>query len=120
MRISGWSSDVCYSDLNDAADETPFACCLGIDRIAGKEELRRPAHADRAGKKPGSAVAGDKSEFQEGHAKFGLVGSEAHVGHEGDITAQADRGAVDRGDQDRKSVGWGKGVSMRVDLGGGE
>src|SRR3546814_13382380 len=94
MRISDWSSDVCSSDL-----ETPFACCLGIDRIAGKEELRRPAHADRAGKKPGSAVAGDKSEFQEGHAKFGLVGSAAHVGPAGNITATADPGAVDRGAQ---------------------
>src|SRR3546814_17649891 len=92
MRISDWSSDVCSSDL-----ETPFACCLGIDRIAGKEELRRPAHADRAGKKPGSAVAGDKSEFQEGHATFGLVGSEAHVGHAGDITTQADSGAIELG-----------------------
>src|SRR3546814_16004734 len=90
MRISDWSSDVCSSDLED------------LDGAARERKAHRgAAERRRAGRR------------QEGRQDAG-----------GKAAAQAMRRAVrlalrtSDGREDRKSVVKGKGVSVRVDIGG--
>src|SRR3546814_17843542 len=100
MRISDWSSDVCSSDLGGKAREER------VDRVLvggdAADDVRNDVH-DMAVELDGIAV--------------------------GDAHAAADRSAADvvaaEVEQhqmlgaDRKSAGSGKGVSVRVALGGG-
>src|SRR3546814_17912683 len=97
MRISDWSSDVCSSDLVDAAARH-FGGEGGAHVIIETLVAARGAAGD--------AGLGDAR-----------VPDERHLAPRGQRAAAFDRDdAVERGD--RKSVGWGKGVSVRVDLGG--
>src|SRR3546814_18545952 len=94
MRISDWSSDVCSSDLDDhvAAVEQ----CQGL-------ALARQAHADRAMQQVPVEGVHRLAEFE--HYVLGDVDQQRH---------RADAAAA----PDRKSVGEGKSVAVRVDLGG--
>src|SRR3546814_18364796 len=92
MRMSDWSSDVCSSDLDaERAEE------LERDREAETEALDR--EVDRE-------VHDD--ERQREHDRRPEL-RPAHPVH---------RRTGDREQKDRKSVGKGKSVSVRVDLGG--
>src|SRR3546814_16569198 len=89
MRISDWSSDVCSSDLSDA-------------RVAGAIDRRH-----------GDGVHPDANLDAVGHLR--LI---AHV-HAAHRMGTAMVGCRRTRTGDRKSVVSGKGVSVRVDLGGG-
>src|SRR3546814_11998935 len=94
MRISDWSSDVCSSDLNDHPELMPILTAAFEERLAvGDIEIGgiKFARQDFAR----HAVALDIGEMRLGAAEP-LPGKRA----------------------DRKSVGEGKRVSGRVDLGG--
>src|SRR3546814_15004109 len=96
MRISDWSSDVCSSDLQLCAVTTAVALGAGVMRLSslaagGLPRLEEPC--SRAAELP-FAVLWLFSKFRT----FGPV--------------------VRDDAEDRKSVVSGKGVSVRVDLGG--
>src|SRR3546814_15889279 len=103
MRISDWSSDVCSSDLRGALDE--LGPLDGQAQHVG-QILRHPV--------------------VRGHAAVDAqVCPVDPVGREGGfqivrlIGLRLERGARDmRLCADRKSVVWGKSVSVRVDIGG--
>src|SRR3546814_18906529 len=88
MRISDWSSDVCSSDLIAEGD------VIEADRPA-----RRLGHRDRGGGRLDGAAR-----LQEVEQPLGRAGGPLDVAH------HLGKGA------DRKSVVWGKSVSVRVDL----
>src|SRR3546814_19466981 len=102
MRISDWSSDVCSSDLG-----------LLFDRTQAHQHGAR-----------GDAVVDVVHDL--GHPAAGLRGQRrlAHrLHHAVPGAALSGRGIGDDHrlealDRDRKSVVWGKSVSVRVDLGG--
>src|SRR3546814_12223636 len=89
MRISDWSSDVCSSDLR----------VRGGRRRAGKNERNHP---------------GDEPDIGR-HIIACSDGAEHGGGAEG---RSGCAGRCGGGGLDRKSVVWGKRVSVRVDLGG--
>src|SRR3546814_17963299 len=98
MRISDWSSDVCSSDL-------------GAIPYPGDDN---EADADRAGEEQPLGTqehAGGHRRHQdpEPPTPAGFL-HEAHPGEDGQASAG--------GAGDRKSVGYGKSVAVRVDLGG--
>src|SRR3546814_11829401 len=101
MRISDWSSDVCSSDL-----AFPH---IGGDRheaaflLVEIEEVRLVWHAHQA-----AVVAVDPVVVIAGGAR-----GAAALGQHGSVAN------IVKLEQDRKSVVWGKSVSVRVDLGGG-
>src|SRR3546814_14099397 len=92
MRISDWSSDVCSSDLQRR---------LGPARQAGHHDLEVPAER-RLPARPG----GRARPHRRGNRRRG-------------DSSRAPRAAGEGRLQDRKSVGEGKSVSVRVDVGGG-
>src|SRR3546814_11567368 len=107
MRISDWSSDVCSSDLGQRPAH------LGLWRGA-----QHPARGDRQGRdisRRGRAAIWlfrDRARGQfRAQARF-----PAGVGRGGGGGAEAGRPVQERAD--RKSVGEGKSVYVRVDLGG--
>src|SRR3546814_14690252 len=93
MRISDWSSDVCSSDLlvGGAAARQGDAQVVGVQQ---REALVVRLGAPRRG------------------AEQARVGAGAEGDHE------CDRDHHRPAPADRKSVVWGKSVSVRVDLGG--
>src|SRR3546814_20243750 len=95
MRISDWSSDVCSSDL------------------IGKLQMRRHIRH-----RPSQGVAIDPAAAQAGtmrayHIQMRVI---ANMQHLPGRQLQTRTGGME--DADRKSVVWGKSVSVRVDLGG--
>src|SRR3546814_16327828 len=101
MRISDWSSDVCSSDLighglhQDLRDVGPDHVEVAQRRLGGA----------------GQALAiGLRRRLD-----LGVLGGEGGRGAEGD-RPEGERQDVSHGD--RKSVVWGKSVSVRLDLGG--
>src|SRR3546814_18959974 len=100
MRISDWSSDVCSSDL--IHDPEP-AQEQGVD-LGGQDQRERVDPED-----DGELLLTDTETFLEDERSSGDVGD--HRGHH-QSTAQGD------GQEDRKSVVAGKGVSVRLYLGG--
>src|SRR3546814_11213241 len=89
MRISDWSSDVCSSDLCEAGDAAwPLA---PVRRTSGQ------ADAQGAGTDCGHAAS---------------VQGRAGAGFQKPELTRSD------GSEDRKSVVWGKSVSVRADSGG--
>src|SRR3546814_13910997 len=99
MRISDWSSDVCSSDLAGQA---------GLQRLHDPPPLAVAAHVVPLRYR----MAANVSALQEDRAGAGLVGFVlAHRDH-------LRRARALGGGRDRKSVGYGKSVSVRVDLGG--
>src|SRR3546814_13978290 len=98
MRISDWSSDVCSSDLQDGAR---------IDLRGDVEaDPRRQIRLDHAGD---DVDRGALRRHDQVHARRARLLGEP-LDQEFDLIARG---------QDRKSVVWGKSVSVRVDLGGG-
>src|SRR3546814_12056024 len=128
MRISDWSSDVCSSDLQPsrrlaAPGRLPPVLVIEVFELdQDGEMLARPTvWDDDRGRPPRIYVAPDHrsravlamGERALARAKLCDDGSyEAHVIRKLDRQPQ-------RGPADRKSVGRGKRVSVRVDLGGG-
>src|SRR3546814_12943008 len=104
MRISDWSSDVCSSDLIAAAiaadpyDRARLAALL--------DEHRRRLDTFQEGIQSGLLAAVDamtpeqREQYAERMLRHGPPGAPPRP-------------------EDRKSVVWGKSVSVRVDLGGG-
>src|SRR3546814_19962990 len=110
MRISDWSSDVCSSDLADRAGPAVILSFVIAGVICACAAL---AYAEMSTMMPASGSAYTYSYVVLGEIiawvigwslilEYSLVVSTVAVGWSGD----------------RKSVGWGKRVSVRVDLGG--
>src|SRR3546814_11964455 len=122
MRISDWSSDVCSSDLRTVR-ATYWGMISEVDRQIGRlvERLKAAGAWDSTV----IALTSDHGEMMGDHwtlGKFGYFDQAYHVplilrdprhraGFGGRVAAFTE--AVDR-----KSVVWGKSVSVRVDLGG--
>src|SRR3546814_19117633 len=100
MRISDWSSDVCSSDL-------------------ARHDRRLAQHHFAAA--PVLAVDLDHRTLEHLAYARGQRGRLGQVEHRVLVAAGALRRGLHRRRQagDRKSVVWGKSVSVRVDLGGG-
>src|SRR3546814_17854332 len=95
MRISDWSSDVCSSDLaEESADEAHEAAVEGAEEA---EAVADTVAAEAAFDDTAEVVAG-KAADREPLTTAGAVEGEDAV--------------------ERKSVGEGKSVSVRVDFGG--
>src|SRR3546814_14015092 len=113
--MSVWSSDVCSSDLDalvkrveaDAVDEfggVGDVPAREVARLAGLDRADFVRQAERGG-----GVHGDAAQcLDHGQSEQ----SRAHIEH------QTQRGRRRGAGADRKSVVWGTGVSVRVDLGG--
>src|SRR3546814_17765896 len=105
MRISDWSSDVCSSDLPVDGHfgrhrRLAGAACAGAqlaDRLCGVRRAGRGQRAGMAKVPPGHA--GQRPADAESSRTF-VRRASVHV------------------ESDRKSVGKGQGVSVRVDIGG--
>src|SRR3546814_12682026 len=111
MRISDWSSDVCSSDLTPAPPRSPRWHRASFPAPVG-------APLERGGAAAVALVDAAFDVFDEAARAFvaGLqrAGVVQAAGRGARLVAQGV--AVDP--QDRKSVGQGKSVSVRVDLGG--
>src|SRR3546814_16981257 len=97
MRISDWSSDVCSSDLYYRGS-------------AERRALRRSPRLRRLGKLSAWDSAGPRRS-RRGYARRSPCGSSPDCRHRRS-------GPQYPWSCDRKSVVWGKSVSVRVDLGG--
>src|SRR3546814_15614864 len=100
MRISDWSSDVCSSDLGRDQDRRPLAgaqVAEAREQVADHDDLLLDGGARRG-----------QDQDRDRPPLLGEVGG-------ADADADAEGAA---GEEDRKSVVWGKSVSVRVDLGG--
>src|SRR3546814_13135983 len=95
MRISDWSSDVCSSDLLAAQESRNI-----------QQVLLRLAVADALGRVEGETRLGGASGCPGGRPRGRTAGR------------GLSRGLTLRLGRDRKSVVYGKSVSVRVDLGG--
>src|SRR3546814_11297520 len=99
MRISDWSSDVCSSDLQELN---------GLTRTHMKRKLLDQLAATHDFDVPPSMV----------EAEFSQIWQQLlhEASHEADVEAAKAEMEAER--EDRKSVVSGRGVSVRVDLGG--
>ena len=84
---------------------------LGSDGIAGKDDLQRPAFADKAGQALRAAIAWDDAKLDFGLAEFGVGGGNADVARHGELEPAAEGIAVDGGDD-----GFGQVFDLREDL----
>src|SRR3546814_19236910 len=117
MRISDWSSDVCSSDLIDPpiVAWVEYGC---VDRVVHLADLLR-IH-DEGVVSDGDSAEGTRREITQ------TIGSVDRYRSACLMVEHLDCATVDNDDvplghvavEDRKSVVWGKGVSVRVDLGG--
>src|SRR3546814_15180338 len=115
MRISDWSSDVCSSDLpqrhavsvtplsNSDPSQAPEGGSLAYVYLPGIAVDAREGWSPELKDRTMKSVIDHMSEFYEGF--------ESEVG-------RFVESAREREKRDRKSVGYGKIVSVRVDLGG--
>src|SRR3546814_11611851 len=101
MRISDWSSDVCSTDLysREMTSGTPAAAIAPIDMTI--DELR-----------------GALARVLPFHAAFDGWTDAALAASAGELNVPVERARPALAGGDRKGVGEGKGVSVRVDLGG--
>src|SRR3546814_11542483 len=114
MRISEWSSDVCSSDLVVGGD--PVQVVAALDHGRGAVFGRRYARAALA--HDGARTGGQDEQRQRGQARD----EDAGRGYSGTFRrdhASCGSPVGPTAATDRKSVVSGKGVSVRVDLGGG-
>src|SRR3546814_16070667 len=97
MRISDWSSDLCSSDL-----------AHGVGEKEKNHTNRRARNIDQP--LPSITAGGNQYAVAEPHMEPIMVQTDQ----------QSSSGVIRSMDEpvDRKSVGWGKSVSVRVDLGG--
>src|SRR3546814_1286626 len=111
MRISDWSSDVCSSDLGDGeraveqfgvghdlGDEAIFLGGLRVEAVAGQEQFGGARIAEHALEQPRPAVAGDDADLDEAARELRALGGDADITGAGEVAAEADCMAVDRGD----------------------
>src|SRR3546814_14000388 len=113
MRISDWSSDVCSSDLKVAvAGDRLFDqhLELRVGEEVAPRDVGRPLAERHAARELGRIVGG-------GRQRRALVLGR-HVDASGERRRRGGGDQVTHGRVDRKSVGWGKGVAVRVELGG--
>src|SRR3546814_12222534 len=132
MRISDWSSDVCSSDLPIAADESAHVAGdvgalaekyqvinIKLDKtggLTGALALADAAAAAGLGVMTGSMIS---SSLSIAPALI-IAARSAFVDLDRPLWLANDRpGGVGHGPGDRKSVGWGRRGSVRVELGGG-
>src|SRR3546814_17200001 len=116
MRISDWSSDVCSSDLGGPNWRVPVPYLP----TGGLRRFRKGKAADIKGQRPAIAVG---KVFETRHRRA-LKALRNHLIEREQATLararrvrESNRWRIEpRGD--RKSVGEGKSVSVRVDLGG--
>src|SRR3546814_11476676 len=95
MRISDWSSDVCSSDLASSSSASTFSTTSAAHGSAGTAPFGPCAPSSTA------TVSASREKTSA------MRSSDASV-----------RRSARSGGGDRKSVVWGKSVSVRVDLGG--
>src|SRR3546814_19855239 len=113
MRISDWSSDVCSSDL--AKTLSSLRCLALRHRIRGVQQLfvAEGNDVDGRGRRQSSGVhdgASDRAAEERWHAVADLpIGPDLRLRALDPVGARL---------EDRNSVVEGKGVSVRVDLGG--
>src|SRR3546814_20723152 len=107
MRISDWSSDVCSSDLQL---NRRFIANVGLTPKEYRARLRL-ARAHGMIRHTGKSMTQIAVECAYSDGAHLSRWFKAHVGM---APSQARRAAR----KDRKSVGWGKSVSVRGDLGG--
>src|SRR3546814_11171355 len=140
MRISDWSSDVCSSDLQAAGVREARAGLAQIGKKPGPDRRhasrRRHRFAlhqleKRCWVEPGAGQDEPLAEHRRDMAEAPAVRmKERHDGHQRlvgvEFEAEADQHRVEQAQPmriettlDRKSVVWGKRVSVRVALGGG-
>src|SRR3546814_13780224 len=108
MRISDWSSDVCSSDLH--ADQQPGSC-------AGEPERRDDSQRDREVNHASAYTGAGFAEIGACRPTRCPSGGAAFLAAQRPLDGQRTV-LADRAGRDRKSVGWGKRVSVRVDSGG--
>src|SRR3546814_21014101 len=111
MRISDWSSDVCSSDL---VDDLLLAAGNGLRRHLDAEVAARHHYGVRQGNELRQAVERRRL-LDLGHDGGAVADQAARLGQ---VLRPLDEGEGDPVDTDRKSVVWGKSVSVSVDLGG--
>src|SRR3546814_17866024 len=114
MRISDWSSDVCSSDLGILcalwSQPGPFmaARTARIERNTRETQIRVEINLDGTGEARLASGIPFPDHMLDQIARPGLI----------DLVVEA-KGAREIDDkQVRKRVVWGRGVSVRVDLGG--
>src|SRR3546814_19608528 len=131
MRISDWSSDVCSSDLRvgvrqggDGGDATGYRRVLQRRQRLHVLLARLPgldAHVDQAGRQAAAAAVDHLDVFLDGvdeHAGPDL--GDAAVAHQDRaLDVKPGGGTEQAGVLERKSVVEGKGVAVRVNIGGG-
>src|SRR3546814_12690304 len=124
MRISDWSSDVCSSDL---IGETGWPICCVAQTAAlvffiGFKIALEPFHMTIAfkGEDVGGKTVEEEAVMADDHGAARIVFESVFQGTQrfevkviGRLVEQEDIAA------DGKSVGEGKGVSVRLDIGGG-
>src|SRR3546814_17383664 len=108
MRISDWSSDVCSSDLRLRRRNAPGIC----DRQPRRPDARLPRRRPRADRRQGQQPKMESANGRGGDRRLDRR----------DLRAIARNGTMDPAHltlppTDRTSVGEGKSVSVRVDLG---
>src|SRR3546814_18136628 len=124
MRISDWSSDVCSSDLGAGSLAALFGHgdeCVQ-QRIGAARRTVYPLLAQSSAEpRSTGTLAGRVEHGGVGHAGPLDDRARGFQGHLGSVPAYAAAAGATRGlrkSVDRKCVGWGKRVSVRVDLGG--
>src|SRR3546814_14592486 len=129
MRISDWSSDVCSSDLSSLAAREPALYNYGWSKERA-EAIVQGSGLDWTIVRPPAVFGPGDTEmldmFRMARRGIALVPSGRMSAIYVDelarllVTLAADRTAsIGQIYDDRKSVVWGKSVSVRVDLGGG-
>src|SRR3546814_15165392 len=119
MRISDWSSDVCSSDLAQARDCDPV---VGGGLRAALEEMRLSADAlhDPEGLKERVASSLERIDAARGRLMGRSTGLLATIGSIAPLVGLLGTvWGLLNAFIDRKRVVSGKGVSVRVDVGGG-
>src|SRR3546814_13738639 len=124
MRISDWSSDVCSSDLRQFTDFVQKNCApIGVNEPADLTlECASECPAFMAEQFGFDEIGRDRAAIHGNHALL-ETGRGRMNGLRNDFLADAafafDQYRNARAGGNRKSVVWGKGVSVRVAIGGG-
>src|SRR3546814_12555454 len=117
MRISDWSSDVCSSDLQDHGMKDQHEIGQRQKPMRSIEEAVGNALDERDGDQRNHGIKGPLAQTLRRVAETGEQGLDRIACGRLRATRRSFEPAPPHGD--RKSVGSGKSVSVRVDLGGG-
>src|SRR3546814_16458049 len=123
MRISDWSSDVCSSDLQRSLDDRIKMLLLIWSLTHGMSDRDFcPSHHIYIGLldvSRGFEDVAERCSDQIDHGDEGMGVSVASCPGASGLEDTVERLHAGVAVGDRKSVGWGKSVSVRVDPGGG-